>query len=126
LKEVSHVPDLKKNIISIAKFGGEGYVTYFTDKTWKVTKGALIIEKGENVDTLYLYNCIANYVNALTSTGVDTTLWHHMLSHISEKGMNIIHSRNLFPGLKHSNLKFSENCVYGKKESQIPQSWERK
>jgi len=30
-----HVPDLKKNLISIGQLGGEGYVTTFTDKTWK-------------------------------------------------------------------------------------------
>ena len=50
-------------------FGGEGCVTNFTDKTWKVTKGALVIEKGEKVGTLYLCNGISNYDNALTSTG---------------------------------------------------------
>ena len=33
LKEVRHVPDLKKNLISIGQLGGEGCVTTFTDKT---------------------------------------------------------------------------------------------
>ena len=33
LKEVRHVPDLKKNIISIGHLGGEGCVTTFIDKT---------------------------------------------------------------------------------------------
>jgi len=46
-KEVRHVLDLKKNLISTGKLGGEGFVTTFIDKTWKVTKGALVIEKGE-------------------------------------------------------------------------------
>eukprot|EP00253_Pinus_taeda_P019473 PITA_19473 len=47
LKEVRHVPDLKKNLISTGQLGGEGCVTTFTDKAWKVTKGALVIAKGE-------------------------------------------------------------------------------
>lgn len=38
LKEVSHVLDLKKNKISTRQLGGEGHVTTFTNKTWKVTK----------------------------------------------------------------------------------------
>jgi len=52
LKEVRHVPDMKKKLISKGQLGGEGYVTTFIDKTYKITKGALIIEKGEKVGTL--------------------------------------------------------------------------
>jgi len=63
---------------------------------------------------MYLCNGISNSVNALTSTGEDTTLWHHRLRHMSEKGMQILHSRNLLPSLKHVDLIFCENCVYGK------------
>ena len=76
--------------------GSEGCVTTFTDKTWKVTKGSLVIAKGKKVGTLYLCNGISNSVNALTSTGEDTELWHHKLRHMSEKGMQILHSRNFF------------------------------
>ena len=114
MKEVRHVPDLKKNLISIGKLGGEGCVTTFTDKTWKVTKGSLVIAKVEEVGTLYLCNGISNFVNALTSTGEDMALWHHRFGHMSEKGMQILHLRNLLPGLKHVDLDFCENCVYGK------------
>jgi hypothetical protein len=49
---------------------------------WEIT-----IAKGEKVGTLYL--CIGNTDSSisLASTGVDTTLWHHRLGHMSEKGM---------------------------------------
>jgi len=96
--------------------GSEGCVTTFTDKTWKVTKGSLVIAKGKKVGTLYLCNGISNSVNALTSTGEDTELWHHKLRHMSEKGMQILHSRNFLLGLKHVDLKLCENCVYGKQK----------
>jgi len=65
---------------------------------------------------LYLCNGISNSVNVLTPTGEDLALWHHRLRHMGEKGMQILHSRNLFPGLKHVDLKFCENCVYGKQK----------
>jgi hypothetical protein len=44
-----------------------------------------VIEKGEKVGTLYL--CTGNTESSisLASTGVDTTLWHHRLGHMSEK-----------------------------------------
>ena len=79
LKEVRHVPDLKQNLISIGHLGGEVCVTTFTDKAWNVTKGALVIAKGEKVGTLYLCNGISNFDNALTSKGEDAALWHHRL-----------------------------------------------
>jgi hypothetical protein len=45
---------------------------------------------------------------------VDTSLWHHRLGHMSEKGMQILQKINLFPYLKQIDLDFCENCVYGK------------
>jgi hypothetical protein len=52
LKEVKGVQDLRKNIISIRQFSSEGCISVFTDKVWKVTKGLLVITKGEKVGTL--------------------------------------------------------------------------
>jgi hypothetical protein len=45
LKEVRHVLDLWKNVISRGKLASEGCISIFTDKAWKVTKGSLVIEK---------------------------------------------------------------------------------
>jgi hypothetical protein len=94
----------------------EGCISIFTDKTWKVIKGSLVIAKGEKVGTLYL--CIGNTDSSisLASTGVDTTLWHHRLGHMSEKGMQILHKRNLLPDIKQIDLDFCEHCVYGKQK----------
>jgi hypothetical protein len=41
LKEVRHVPYLRKNLISTGKLESEGCISIFTDKVWKVTKGSL-------------------------------------------------------------------------------------
>ena len=70
-----------------------------------------MIEKREKVGTLYL--CIGNTNSSifLDSTGVDTTLWHHRLGHMSEKGMQILHKRNLLPYIKQIDLDFCEHCV---------------
>ena len=45
LKEVRHVPDLRKNLISTGQLESEGFISIFTDKTWKVIKGSLVIAK---------------------------------------------------------------------------------
>ena len=35
---------------------------------------------------------------------------------MSEKGMHILHKRNLFPNLKQVDLDFCKHCVYGKQK----------
>jgi hypothetical protein len=72
--------------------------------------------KGEKVGTLYLCTGNTDSSISLASTGVDTALWHHSLGHMSEKGMQIIHKRNLLPDLKQIDLDFCEHCVYGKQK----------
>jgi hypothetical protein len=114
LKEVRHVPVLRKNLISTGKLKSEGCISIFTNKVWKVTKGSLVIEKGEKVDTLYLCTGNTDPSIYLVSTSVDTSLWHHILGHVSEKAMQILHKRNLLPNIKQIDLDFCEHCVYGK------------
>jgi hypothetical protein len=116
LKEVRHVPDLRKNLISTGQLAGEGCVSIFTDKMWKVIKGSLVIAKGEKVGTLYLCTGNIDSYISLASTGVETALWHHRLGHMSEKGMEILHKRNFLPDLKQIDLDFCEHYVYGKQK----------
>jgi hypothetical protein len=92
----------------------EGCISIFTDKVWKVTKGSLVLAKGEKVGTLYLCTGNTDSSLSLASTGVKTTLWHHRLGCMSEKGMKICHKINLLPYLKQIDLDFCEHCVYGK------------
>jgi hypothetical protein len=94
----------------------EGCISTFTDKALKTTKGSLVMVKGENVGTLYL--CIGNVDSSisLASTEVDTTLWHHRIRHMSDKGMQILHKRNLLPDIKQVDLDLCEHYVYGKQK----------
>ncbi|KAH9313082.1 hypothetical protein KI387_028117, partial [Taxus chinensis] len=45
LKDVRHVPSLKRNLISIGKLGESGCVVTFTADSWKVTKGSLVVAR---------------------------------------------------------------------------------
>ena len=97
----------------------------FLDNAWKANKGLLVVAKGAKVGTLYL--CIGNTFSTLVATNIDnavkaivnvartdSVVWHHRLGHMSEKGMKILHSKNLLPRLKNIHLEFYENWVYGK------------
>jgi len=87
LKEVRHIPDLRRNIISTRNLESEGCISIFTDKAWTVTKGSLVITKREKVGTLHLCTCNIDSSISLASTGVDTSLWNHRLGHMNEKEM---------------------------------------
>jgi hypothetical protein len=50
---------------------GGGFISIFTYKVWKVTKGSLVIAKGEKVGTLYLCNGNVDSSISLASIGVD-------------------------------------------------------
>jgi hypothetical protein len=114
LKEVRHVPNPRKNLISTGQLESEGCISIFTDKAWKVTKGSLVITKGGKVGTFYL--CTGNIDSSISLDfiGVDTLLWHHRLGNMSDKGVQILQKRNLFLDLKQIDLDFCEHYVYGK------------
>jgi len=40
----------------------------------------------------------------------------NILGHMSKKGMKLLHSKKVLPGLKCVNMDFYESCVYGKQK----------
>ena len=114
LQEVRHIPALRKNLISTGQLDEEGCVSTFGQKKWKVTKGAMVIARGEKVKTLYIYN-VGSQPSSVHVTA-DAAMWHHRLGHMSAKGMQILHSQKRLLGLKKVDLEFFEDCVYGKQK----------
>jgi hypothetical protein len=111
LLEVRHVLDLRRNLIFRGQLSSEGYIVTFSNKVWKVIKGALVVANGDKVGTLYF--CIGNTYSTLATikivaieivtthlVGTKTKLWHCIIGHMREKGMKILHSRKLLPSLK--------------------------
>ena len=85
----------------------------------KITKGALMVMKGQKVNTLYklIGNTVVGRVAVTTpveSSTDDTKLWHMRLCHIGERGMLELHKRNLLKGVKTCKLDFCKYCVYRK------------
>ncbi|KAK2996986.1 hypothetical protein RJ639_025946 [Escallonia herrerae] len=117
LKEIRHIPELQKNLISVSGLDREGYFVAFDEKQWKVTKGSMVVARGERVGTLYTLSSTHNHSISLAFIeNQRTTLWHHRLGHLSESGMKILHSKNALPGMKNIQLDFCEGCVYGKQK----------
>ncbi|KAA8529366.1 hypothetical protein F0562_033835 [Nyssa sinensis] len=56
LSDVRHVPDLRLNLISGIALDQEGYVNYFGNGIWKLTKGSLVVARGKACCALYKKN----------------------------------------------------------------------
>ena len=117
LTDVRHVPDLRKNLISLGVLDSSGHKGSVQGGVLKISKGILIVMKANKVGNLYKLEGrteIDHAGVASENAGEFTRLWHQRLGHISERGMKVLADRKLLPSLKTVDLKFCEHCVYGK------------
>ncbi|GJX63381.1 retrovirus-related pol polyprotein from transposon TNT 1-94 [Tanacetum coccineum] len=54
LKDVRYIPGLKRRLISVGQLDKEGYHVGFGDQQWKVTKGSLVVARGNKRGSLYM------------------------------------------------------------------------
>ncbi|TXG63619.1 hypothetical protein EZV62_010613 [Acer yangbiense] len=117
LSNVKFVPDLKRNPISLGVLDASGFCYKAQNGTLKVTKGSLVVMKGEKKNGLYLLNSVAVTSSAaISSPKIDykTSLWHRRLAHVNEKGLMELSKQGLLCGDKLEKLSFCEHYVYGK------------
>ncbi|GJT45467.1 retrovirus-related pol polyprotein from transposon TNT 1-94 [Tanacetum coccineum] len=115
---VRHVPDLKRNLISLStleangcKYSGEGGVM-------KIFKGALVLMKAIQSGGLYVLQGTVVYGTAGVATSKasldDSKLWHYRLGHMGQKGMKYLAKKGL---IKVScNLSFCDIVVFFKQK----------
>ena len=51
LEKVRHIPELRRNLISVGQLDDEGHAILFVGGTWKVTKGAMVLGRGKKTGT---------------------------------------------------------------------------
>ncbi|WVZ16676.1 hypothetical protein V8G54_009658 [Vigna mungo] len=112
LKNVRHIPDLTKNLISIGQLANDGYTTIFHGDNWKISKGAMTIARGRKSDTLYKTEGACHLI--AVAMNENPNLWHRRLGHMSEKGMRIMHSKGKLPSLR--SIEFDISGRIPKKE----------
>ncbi|KAK9046035.1 hypothetical protein V6N11_051937 [Hibiscus sabdariffa] len=47
LKDVTHAPDIRLNLIFVGKLDDEGFCNTFSVGQWKLTKGSLVVARGK-------------------------------------------------------------------------------
>ena len=87
LTSVRHVPELKKNLISLGVLDSDAYKCTSQNGVLKVSKGALVVMKEEKVRNIYRLKGSTQVIEvAIVSKKEEegTHLWHQRLGHMSE------------------------------------------
>ena len=90
LKDVRLVPDLHLNLLSFGKFDEEGCTSCFGEGCWKLTKGALVKEKGRKCCTLCKTHLHLEKGEINTVEEISMDRWHKRLDHMSEKRLQAL------------------------------------
>ena len=90
LEQVRHIPDLKRNLISLGTLDDEGYEYRSGKGTMRITKGSLLVMKGIKRHGLYFLS--GETVPPAQAANVskiiaDSRLWHARMGHISEQDL---------------------------------------
>ncbi|GKF26541.1 putative RNA-directed DNA polymerase, partial [Tanacetum coccineum] len=75
--------------LDITRLDDEGHHVTFGNHQWKVTKGNLVVARGQKRGTLYIVEVSNDEPHAVEKVGAPT-LWHQRLGHMSENGMKML------------------------------------
>ena len=113
LRNVKHIPQLKRNLISIGQLADREIKITFDGDVCKITKGAIVMAHDKKEGTFYMTSGFRALI-LVASSVLDAGVWHQRLEHMSEKGMKLMLSKDKLPELKSIDLNFCEDFIYGK------------
>ena len=110
LEKIRHMPNLRRNLISVGQLDDERHAILFVGGTWKVTKGIRVLACGKKTGILYITSSPRDTI-AVAEVSTNTSLWHCRLGHMSEKGMKMLLSKGKLPELKSVDFDICESCI---------------
>lgn len=76
LRGVKHAPDVRFNLISVQMLDDSGYDNHFGSGKWKLSKGNLVVARGEKMSKLYCTKALVAR-DSVNAVDMDTSsLWH--------------------------------------------------
>jgi hypothetical protein len=128
LPGVLHIPNLAMSLIYVSKLDDAGMDTLLGKGTCKMVKGAMVLMRGVRCGTLYKLlgstytsGCNSYVVHERRSKedkihtvlGNNIMLWHEILGHIGEKGIQTLHSKGMVEGMSNCTwILISMNIAY--------------
>lgn len=117
LKNVRHVPKLKRNLIALGMLDSIGCKYRGKGGYCEVWKDSKLMLKGVKINGVYVVQGVQKLQLALVVTYKEPTngdLWHKRLAHISAKGLQALANQEILLKGVHQYLSFCEHCVVGK------------
>ena len=112
-KKVFYVPDLRTNLLSVARATDHGFeVKFCKDGAVVVDKDGHVTLRAERRGNLYYVIKSGNHVNMVEKQSVsksEINIWHEKLGHLNEQDLKLMANRELVYGLNiKSDAKLSE------------------
>jgi len=116
LTNVWHVPNLKKNLLSLVTWEARGYKFSGADGVIKFSRGYMKILKGERTTNLYklTWIIIIGDASAVTEKKDTIRLWHMRLGHMSKRGLQTLHKSSALLGIKYCKLGLCKFYIMGR------------
>ena len=119
LNEVLYVPNMTKNLLSVASITKNGFKLEFGRNDCVVTtQSGKAIARAVKENNLYRLDTNGKlYANIAVTRKDDVELWHQRLGHIGINNINKLVNNNMVTGLpisQHKDLPFCDACVQGK------------
>ena len=117
LDNVRHIPELKRNLISLSMLDKAWCSIRLESGSLKVIKGSLVLMKGEMHHGLYILQgtTISGDVGVVEKQEQDKTLlWHFRLGHVSENELKELEKQGALRSDKINAVGFCEKCVLEK------------
>ena len=119
VQNVRHVPELTRSLMSVGQLDDIGFKVIFASQSFRITKGNMVIAKGNKVGSLYPL-VVHQKEHLLTVTGQPMTcIWHGRLGHMSRTGMETLSRSGYLPALSFSDFSVCEHCQYGKQTKSV-------
>ena len=93
LKEVMHVPEIRKNLVSGFLLNKAGFSQTIGADLYTITKNGIFVGKGYATDGMFKLNVVLNKISPSVYLVCDFNIWHARLCHVNKR--IIYNARNL-------------------------------
>ncbi|KZV28460.1 hypothetical protein F511_03263 [Dorcoceras hygrometricum] len=118
LKNVLHVPDIRKNLVSGSLLSKAGFRLVFESDKFVLTKGGMFVGKGYQHNGLFKLNVMnvirpeaKNKINNSSYLIEISNLWHERLGHVNFNTLQRLANLNVLPAFKRNPQEKCEICV---------------
>ncbi|KAK2455989.1 putative mitochondrial protein [Trifolium repens] len=116
LKDVMHVPEMKKNLVSGFLLNKAGFSQAIGADLYTITKNGIFIGKGYATDGMFKLNVDLNSNKISTSVYslCDFNIWHSRLCHVNMRSISNLSHLGLIPKLNFNDINKCEFCSQAK------------